>query len=92
MTLDPHEFIRRLLMHVLPQGFHRIRQVPLQLLTILDFFGSGPRIGLAAAGRPHLEKGQRRDRTGLIRGHAPARPPTPIQARVPAPFRVSGPF
>ena len=25
MTLDPHEFIRRFLMHVLPQGFHRIR-------------------------------------------------------------------
>src|SRR5258708_1130237 len=25
MTLDPSEFIRRFLMHVLPQGFHRIR-------------------------------------------------------------------
>src|SRR5215831_14603563 len=25
MTLDPHEFIRRFLMHVLPAGFHRIR-------------------------------------------------------------------
>jgi hypothetical protein len=25
MTLDAHEFIRRFLMHVLPQGFHRIR-------------------------------------------------------------------
>jgi hypothetical protein len=25
MTLDVHEFIRRFLMHVLPQGFHRIR-------------------------------------------------------------------
>jgi hypothetical protein len=25
MTLDPHEFIRRFLMHVLPQSFHRIR-------------------------------------------------------------------
>jgi Putative transposase/Transposase zinc-binding domain len=25
MTLEPHEFIRRFLMHVLPQGFHRIR-------------------------------------------------------------------
>jgi hypothetical protein len=25
MTLDPHEFIRRFRMHVLPQGFHRIR-------------------------------------------------------------------
>ena len=26
MTLHPHEFIRRFLMHVLPKGFHRIRQ------------------------------------------------------------------
>ena len=25
MTLTPHEFIRRFLMHVLPSGFHRIR-------------------------------------------------------------------
>ena len=25
MTLTPHEFIRRFLMHVLPRGFHRIR-------------------------------------------------------------------
>ena len=25
MTLTPHEFIRRFLIHVLPRGFHRIR-------------------------------------------------------------------
>ena len=25
MTLHPHEFIRRFLIHVLPTGFHRIR-------------------------------------------------------------------
>jgi hypothetical protein len=25
MTLEPHEFIRRFLIHVLPKGFHRIR-------------------------------------------------------------------
>ena len=25
MTLDAHEFIRRFLLHVLPDGFHRIR-------------------------------------------------------------------
>jgi hypothetical protein len=24
MTLHPHEFVRRLLMHVLPKGFHRM--------------------------------------------------------------------
>ena len=27
MTLDTHEFIRRFLVHVLPRGFHRIRQL-----------------------------------------------------------------
>jgi predicted RNA-binding Zn-ribbon protein involved in translation (DUF1610 family) len=27
MTLDTSEFIRRFLMHVLPSGFHRIRQI-----------------------------------------------------------------
>jgi hypothetical protein len=26
MTLDAAEFIRRFLLHVLPSGFHRIRQ------------------------------------------------------------------
>jgi Putative transposase len=26
MRLHPHEFIRRFLLHVLPKGFHRIRQ------------------------------------------------------------------
>ncbi|WP_252517086.1 transposase, partial [Escherichia coli] len=25
LTLGPHEFIRRFLLHVLPKGFHRIR-------------------------------------------------------------------
>jgi hypothetical protein len=25
MSLDPHEFIRRFLLHCLPDGFHRIR-------------------------------------------------------------------
>jgi hypothetical protein len=32
MTLDAHEFIRRFLIHVLPKGFHRIRQIRLILL------------------------------------------------------------
>jgi len=30
MTLTPHEFIRRFLMHVLPSGFHRIRHILLK--------------------------------------------------------------
>jgi hypothetical protein len=33
MTLTPHEFIRRFLMHVLPSGFHRIRHLILKRLT-----------------------------------------------------------
>src|SRR5215469_2705994 len=28
MTLSPHQFIRRFLMHVLPEGFHRLRHLP----------------------------------------------------------------
>jgi hypothetical protein len=28
MTLDANEFIRRFLIHVLPDGFHRIRRYP----------------------------------------------------------------
>jgi hypothetical protein len=35
MTLTPHEFIRRFLMHVLPSGFHRIRGDSLKYLTII---------------------------------------------------------
>jgi Putative transposase len=40
MTLDAHEFIRRFLIHVLPKGFHRIRQVKLISFII---FVSGDR-------------------------------------------------
>jgi hypothetical protein len=32
MTLATHQFIRRFLIHVLPKGFHRIRQIRLILL------------------------------------------------------------
>ncbi len=34
MTLDPAEFIRRFLMHVLPSGFHRIRHYGLFASTV----------------------------------------------------------
>jgi hypothetical protein len=39
MTLTPHEFIRRFLMHVLPSGFHRIRQI---LLILFGNFALSP--------------------------------------------------
>jgi hypothetical protein len=46
MTLAPHEFIRRFLMHVLPKGFHRIRHYGL--------FASGSRAANIAQARELL--------------------------------------
>ena len=45
MTLATHEFIRRFLMHVLPAGFHRIRQSSLISLADFGSFRGGPRRG-----------------------------------------------
>jgi hypothetical protein len=38
MTLAPHEFIRRFLLHVLPRGFHRIRHYGLLAMSGLWLF------------------------------------------------------
>ncbi|HEU0249640.1 MAG TPA: IS91 family transposase [Solirubrobacteraceae bacterium] len=46
MTLHPHEFIRRLLLHVLPKGFHRIRHYGL--------FANGDRVANIARARELL--------------------------------------
>src|SRR5262245_55128495 len=46
MTLQPHEFIRRFLLHVLPKGFHRIRRYGL--------FASGNRTANIARARELL--------------------------------------
>jgi hypothetical protein len=46
MTLTPHEFIRRFLIHVLPSRFHRIRHYGL--------FASGSRIDNIARARELL--------------------------------------
>jgi Putative transposase/Transposase zinc-binding domain len=46
MTLTPHEFIRRFLMHVLPKGFHRIRHY--------GFLASGNRAANLARARELL--------------------------------------
>ena len=46
MTLNPHEFIRRFLSHVLPKGFHRIRHYGL--------FASGNRAANIARARQLL--------------------------------------
>ncbi len=47
MTLDPHEFIRRFLMHVLPKGLHRIRHYGL--------FANGNRAANIARARELLD-------------------------------------
>jgi hypothetical protein len=52
MTLSPHEFIRRFLMHVLPKGFHRIRHYGLfangnraaNIARARELLGAAPRL------------------------------------------------
>jgi hypothetical protein len=52
MTLSPHEFIRRFLMHVLPKGFHRIRHYGLfangnraaNIARARELLGAAPRV------------------------------------------------
>ena len=52
MTLHPHEFIRRFLMHVLPKGFHRIRHYGLfangnraaNIARARELLGAAPRV------------------------------------------------
>ena len=51
MTLHPHEFIRRFLLHVLPKGFHRIRHYGL--------FASGHRAANIARARELLSANPR---------------------------------
>ena len=55
MTLDADEFIRRFLIHVLPQGFHRIRHYGL--------FASGTRAGNIARARRLLNASMAQSKT-----------------------------
>jgi hypothetical protein len=75
MTLDSNEFIRRFLMHVLPQGFHRIRLIHLILLifsSLRDFYARfyarfSRRMRADGSGQRRCpERGLRRERVGLI--------------------------
>jgi hypothetical protein len=52
MTLDPGEFIRRFLLHVLPSGFHRIRHYGLFAATVRAHNIERVRQFLAAPERP----------------------------------------
>jgi predicted kinase len=85
MTLTPHEFIRRFLMHVLPQGFHRIRHYGL--------FANGHRAASIAKARELLAEAVEADcppRTCRVpvrarRAHAHHRDlRTRLRAQVPA--------
>src|SRR6201999_1756599 len=52
MTLAPHEFIRRFLLHVLPRGFHRIRHYGLLASGTLAVHTARARELLAVPDRP----------------------------------------
>ena len=67
MTLAASEFIRRFLIHVLPQGFHRIRHY--------GFFANGGRAGNLARARHLLEVEQPRDQ--CEQGDENKQPPRP---------------
>ena len=54
MTLATGEFIRRFLIHVLPKGFHRIRQISLILFNNLWMLASGNRAANIAHARQLL--------------------------------------
>ena len=66
MTLPPHEFIRRFLMHVLPKGFHRIRHYGL--------FANGNRAANIARARELLGAAPRIVETEEQKGAAPDEP------------------
>jgi Putative transposase/Transposase zinc-binding domain len=66
MTLSPHEFIRRFLMHVLPKGFHRIRHYGL--------FANGNRIANIARARELLGAAPRVVEPGEQKAAAPDEP------------------
>jgi hypothetical protein len=67
MTLDAHEFIRRFLLHVLPDGFHRIRHYGL--------FANGGRVENLAKARALLADAAHAAPT---QSTAPAEPTTPM--------------
>jgi hypothetical protein len=61
MTLAPHEFIRRFLLHVLPHGFHRIRHYGLLTSSTRKANIARARELLAVAPPPVLEAPEPRD-------------------------------
>jgi hypothetical protein len=70
MTLSPHEFIRRFLMHVLPKGFHRIRHYGL--------FANGNRSAMIARARELLAVASRAKEPEEAQTAKPTTSPEPI--------------
>jgi Putative transposase/Transposase zinc-binding domain len=66
MTLDPHEFIRRVLLHVLPKGFHRIRHT--------GFLASSGKANNIAKARELLSVPQPEPATADVAEHATVEP------------------
>jgi hypothetical protein len=80
MTLAPHEFIRRFLIHVLPKGFHRIRHYGL--------FANGNRTETIARARELLAAAtaQKKAETDIRDTRAEAEPNQPCISPRPCPF------
>ena len=55
MTLDPGEFMRRFLLHVLPKGFHRIRHYGLLASGARGQHRARPRTSRRAAPKAESE-------------------------------------
>jgi hypothetical protein len=75
MTLSPHEFIRRFLMHVLPKGFHRIRHYGL--------LANGNRSAMIARARELLTVALRAKEPGEVQTAKSATAPEPTSCCCP---------
>jgi hypothetical protein len=75
MTLSPHEFIRRFLMHVLPKGFHRIRHYGL--------LANGNRSAMIARARELLTVASRAKEPGEVQTAKSATAPEPTSCCCP---------
>jgi hypothetical protein len=77
MTLEPNEFIRRFLLHVLPKGFHRIRHYGLLASATCKANIARAR-ELIATPPPSIDPSTEQDAPGMTAGpRADYRPPCP---------------
>jgi putative transposase len=77
MTLEPNEFIRRFLLHVLPKAFHRIRRYGLLASATCKANIARAR-ELIATPPPSIDRSTEQDTPGMTTGaKADYRPPCP---------------